>query len=209
MLSKVEITQFIATKLCHDLAGTIGAINNSLDFISVENPEMRAKAIDLLKASSEQSINKLVFFRQAYGVAKNNGEANFDELKITAENYLKDTKVKFTFHEKYFHIKGIFISSNIGKLILCLVQHAYSNLIHGGEITITIEANNIVRISSKGSSLKIDKEKNDIICKNSTSYPLTTQNCTSYFIQYFAKELEIKITEDESQEGQIDYLIHC
>lgn len=209
MLNRVELSQYIATKLCHDLAGSLGAISNGLDFITSDNEEMKERAIELIKTSSEQSVDRLVFFRQTYGIAKHDGEANLDELKKVASDYLKASKVTLDFHEKYFHIPDIFISANLGKLILCLIHHAYLNLIHGGEIVVVVEKNNKTKIliSARGPSPKLDEEKDAILTKKSQTKELSTKNCISYFAESFADFLKVNITTHTSEKDKIDYEI--
>ena len=210
MLSDLEISQCIATKLCHDLAGAIGAINSGLDFIDSSNSDIKDKALDLIKSSSTLSVNRLVFFRHTYGIIKHIGEANFDEIKKVAEDFLTDSKVTLNFHEKYFHIPGIFISANLGKLILCLIQQGYNNLIHGGKIAIEIKKEkdkNIILIEAIGPSPKIDQEKNDILNDSTKKYELTTHNCTAFFTVKLAKIINVEIYSFTEKKDSILYTI--
>ncbi len=210
MLSDLEISQCIATKLCHDLAGTMGAINSGIDFIVSDNIEMRNKAIDLIKSSSDQSINRLVFFRHAYGIAKYNGEADLESLKKITKDFLNDSKVTLDFHEKYFHISGIFISNNLGKLILCIIQQAYSNLIHGGKILVKIEKQhekNFIEISGIGNSPKVDKEKDEILNGFFDKYELNTNNCTSFFAAKLSQVLAVKVITNTEEKDKVIYKI--
>jgi histidine phosphotransferase ChpT len=207
-MNHIEISQFIATKLCHDLAGSIGAINSALEFIESDKPEMKQKAFSLIKMSSEQSVHRLVFFRNAYGIAKHQGEANLDEIKIIASDYFKYSKVKLIFSEKYFHLQDVFISSNQGKLMLCTIHHAYLSLIHGGEVIVTIEKEQddiVVKISASGQSPKIDIEKNEILNGDRSLIDLSTVNCLSYFTKTFADDLNVRLSVNSSEINQIEY----
>lgn len=211
MENQIEISQYIATKLCHDLAGTLGAINSGLDFISSDNNDMRDKALNLIKSSSEQSVNRLIFFRQTYGVAKDPGECNLDEIKKTASDYFLSSKVKLDFHEKYFHVKDVYISANVGKLLLCLVHHAYLALIHGGEVKVVIDNNDgkqRIIISAIGTSPKIDNEKIDILNGKISNHILSTANCISFFARNFSEYLKVSIETDTSNQDNIDYIIN-
>jgi len=210
MITHTELSQFIATKLCHDLAGTLGAISNSVEFIDSPNQEMKTMALDLVKSSSAESVSRLIFFRQTYGIAKGSGEANLDELKKIASDYLKNTKSKITFPEKYFHVPGVYVSTNIGKLLLCLIQHSYNNLIHGGEISVSIKKEaktSLILITALGTSPKIEEEKIDIIQGNYKTYEPNAQNCLAYFASMFAKDHNASIKIDTSQKNQVDYII--
>lgn len=210
MISRVELGQFIATKLCHDLAGTLGAISNSVEFLNSNNSEMKAMAIDLIQTSSLESVSRLIFFRQTYGISRGTGEANLDDLKKTASDYLKNTKIKLNFHEKYFHVAGVSVSANVGKLMLCLIQQAYGNLIHGGEITVSIKKDatkSIILVSAKGTSPKVEQEKVDLINGFYKNYEASSQNCLAFFASMFAAEHNVNINVNTTEKDQVDYII--
>lgn len=210
MQSDIEISQYISTKLCHDLAGTLGAINSGVDFLESDNRDMRIKALELVKTSSANTVHKLVFYRHAYGIAKHQGEANLDEIKKAASEYLVGSKVTLNFHEKYFHLQNVFVSANVGKLLLCIIQHAYLNLIHGGEIKVTIETSkdiNKISISAAGKSPKLNEEKIDILNGKTKEHELTVHNCISFFAYKFAKKIEVELEIDTSKQDHIDYFI--
>jgi hypothetical protein len=210
MKNEIDLSQLITTKISHDLAGVIGAIRSSLEFLDSDNSEMKQKSMELLKLSSQQTISRLIFFRQTYGTSKSDGEANLEEIKTIASDYLKDSKVTLNFHEKFFHIKQTYISSNIGKLILCLIQHSYSSLIHGGEINISIENSdqkNLITISACGHSPKMDIEKSNIINGNSSNLEISVQNCLSFYAKFLSQKINAVISVSNKNNNQIDYRI--
>ncbi|MDX2050139.1 MAG: histidine phosphotransferase family protein [Rickettsiaceae bacterium] len=210
MQSEVEISQFISTKLCHDLAGAIGAVNNSVEFLNSANKNMVAKAHELLKMSAEQGVNRLVFYRNAYGVSKYSGEANLEELKLVATNYLKDTKISLDFHERYFGVKDVFISTDVGKLILCMIHHAVSNLVHGGDIIITVSkqpSSTRLSIAAVGDSLKIENIRDDILNNVNRKHKIDVKNCISYFAVKFSELRGVNINVDSAQSNKIEYIL--
>ncbi len=65
-----EFASLLCSRLCHDLLSPIGALNNGIELLADENdPEMRARCLDLLGESARASANKLKFFRLAFGAA--------------------------------------------------------------------------------------------------------------------------------------------
>ena len=65
-----DFASLLCSRLCHDLLSPIGALNNGIELLSDENdPEMRARCLDLLGESARASANKLKFFRLAFGAA--------------------------------------------------------------------------------------------------------------------------------------------
>ncbi len=65
-----DFASLLCSRLCHDLLSPIGALNNGIELLADENdPEMRARCLDLLGESARASANKLKFFRLAFGAA--------------------------------------------------------------------------------------------------------------------------------------------
>ncbi|MGE3747799.1 MAG: histidine phosphotransferase family protein, partial [Sphingomonadaceae bacterium] len=66
----VEFASLLCSRLCHDLLSPVGALNNGIELLAEENdPEMRARCLELLAESARSSANKLKFFRLAFGAA--------------------------------------------------------------------------------------------------------------------------------------------
>src|SRR3546814_21088707 len=58
------------SRLFADLWSPVGALNNGFDLLSdVHDPEMCDRCLDLLGESALASVNKLKFFRLAFGAA--------------------------------------------------------------------------------------------------------------------------------------------
>lgn len=75
MTSSLDLAALLCSRLCHDLLSPVGALNNGLELLADENdPDMRARCIELLEQSARTSADKLKFFRLAYGAAGGFGE---------------------------------------------------------------------------------------------------------------------------------------
>lgn len=68
MQSDLELASLLASRLCHDVVGPVGAIQNGLELIA-EDKSMTDMAMDLIKKSVSQATAKLQFARMAYGAA--------------------------------------------------------------------------------------------------------------------------------------------
>ena len=65
----VRIAELLASRLCHDLVGPIGAIGNGLELLSDDEFGMADDAMQLTVNSARQASNILQYFRLAYGMA--------------------------------------------------------------------------------------------------------------------------------------------
>ncbi len=86
----------LCSKLCHDLAGVIGAIANGAELLEDEDdPDIRTQAVELLAQSAAQAGRRLRFFRIAFGAAGAMGDTiDFAELRDAAEGQLGGGRLK-------------------------------------------------------------------------------------------------------------------
>lgn len=74
-MSAVEFASLLCSRLCHDLVGPVGSLFNGVELLADENdPDMRARCMELLADSAKQTANKLKFFRLAFGAAGGFGD---------------------------------------------------------------------------------------------------------------------------------------
>ena len=74
-MNPVDLASLLCSRLCHDLMSPVGALNNGIELLADEqDPDMRAKCLELLADSARASANKLKFFRLAFGAAGGFGE---------------------------------------------------------------------------------------------------------------------------------------
>jgi histidine phosphotransferase ChpT len=76
-----KLAEMIATRLCHDLTGPIGAVNNGAEFLDEEGFDMQNQAVQLILSSAHEAVNRLQFYRQAYGRVGDTGEASLSDKK--------------------------------------------------------------------------------------------------------------------------------
>jgi len=68
--SPLDLVALICSKLCHDLAGSVGAVNNGVELLAEEtDPVMREEALRLVAQSARDAARRLAFFRLALGAS--------------------------------------------------------------------------------------------------------------------------------------------
>ena len=210
MSCSVELTQVLIAKFCHDLAGTMGAVGNAIEFLSMDNEQMRKKAVDLVSVSAQHAIANLRFFREAYGISKNRGEANLDDIRELCTVFLEcSSKITLDFQRKYCHQPEVFISLGIGKLVLCVVSVAATTLLHGGVIKVEVDKTSAgakVIISGIGSGLKINEVHHNILRGKTKDTTLSTLNVHYYYTRMLLEELGAKLVIN-SHSDKIEYIV--
>ena len=71
----LELAQLLCTRLCHDLAGPIGAVAAGVELIGGDPTQADAETLGLVGTSSAAASAKLKFMRMALGAAGGAGDA--------------------------------------------------------------------------------------------------------------------------------------
>ncbi|MCB2107246.1 MAG: hypothetical protein KDE14_06070 [Rhodobacteraceae bacterium] len=89
MADTTQLAQLIATRLCHDLAGPIGAVAAGVELVGDDISSMDTETLDLIGASSAAATHKLKFLRIAFGTAAAVSPASLGELENVTRKYLE------------------------------------------------------------------------------------------------------------------------
>ncbi|MFC3675132.1 histidine phosphotransferase family protein [Ferrovibrio xuzhouensis] len=149
----LDLVALICSRLCHDLAGSIGAINNGIELLAEEtDPAMRDEAIGLIAMSGGDAARRLAFFRQALGASGSLDEPlALPELARVAEAYFAGGKITAILPDE----PAGSLPKPLGKAVLLLLLLAAQALVRGGTLTLARDtAKNGWRITGQGSSLR-------------------------------------------------------
>ena len=87
--SELELAQLLCTRLCHDLAGPIGAVAAGVELIGGDPAAADAETLGLIGSSSAAASLKLKFIRAALGAA--GGVAGAMDMEALLDGYLGAT----------------------------------------------------------------------------------------------------------------------
>src|SRR6476469_1771329 len=151
-MNPVDLASLLCSRLCHDLMSPVGALNNGIELLADEqDPEMRAKCLELLDESARASANKLKFFRLAFGAEGGFGAEKKIELGwMVPEGRLPKDAVK---------------------LLLNLTMIAGDALVRGGRLDVGAErgAKGIeLVIRAEGPRLLLDPTLRETLVRGST-----------------------------------------
>jgi histidine phosphotransferase ChpT len=177
------ITQLLNAKICHDLAGLIGAINNSVDYLNNPNQSIKNQATSLLQNSTNDLIEKLSFYRELYG-STNYNLVNISLIKKFLDNYLDSSKFTLAI-EKPENLTEI--STLILKLCLSIGSMGASLLIYGGSIKYEFTDSNIFQVSFAGKAIMSKDETLEIL--QGSLDKVNSSNVHIYYIYLLSKEL--------------------
>ncbi|MEI8396912.1 MAG: histidine phosphotransferase family protein [Rhodospirillaceae bacterium] len=135
----LEIVEQLCSRICHDLAGPVGAIRNGLELIEETAAESGAgggEALGLIGHSAEQAARRLRLFRMAYGRSTADGVRSFSDIRDAALDWIAGGRVSLNWAAGQPD-DGLAPRPGLAKVILNLVILAVDVIPAGGTISIT------------------------------------------------------------------------
>ena len=204
MLEELHMAELLCTRLCHDLTGPIGAVNNGAEFLSEDGFNLQDQAVELIITSAHSAVTRLQFYRMTYGIVRDHGEASLDDKKKLAADFFADTKISLDWPDSHTDALGISVSIKMARLIFNLLVMASGSLIRGGNISVRLSQDEahgkVIDIVASGVHLKWDAEMEKVVAGNLPVSELTPKNVQAYLTKRFADELGGKLSCDADAE---------
>jgi len=198
MIDQLRMAELLCTRLCHDLTGPIGAVNNGAEFLSEEGFNMQGQAVELITSSAFSAVTRLQFYRYAYGHVRDHGEANLADKQKLAAEFFTDTKITLDWPDSHTDASGVSVSGKMSRLIYNLLIVAASALIRGGTIAVRItqDAGGAKQLSvvAEGAGMKWDPETSAILAGKFNTNDLSPKNVQTYLTKCYADELQSTLT---------------
>ncbi|MGY6552833.1 MAG: histidine phosphotransferase family protein [Erythrobacter sp.] len=190
MTSQTDLAAMLCSRLCHDMLSPVGALANGLELLADEqDPEMRARCVELLEQSARISTDKLKFFRLAFGAAGGFGEAiPIDEAKAVISALAADNK-RLTIN---WAIEEPSLPKPAVKVLLNLAQIALDSLLRGGTLDIGAERRDgAVEIvaRAKGDKIAFDETIGRALQGDLPPHEITSRTAAAHMIALVAEEL--------------------
>jgi histidine phosphotransferase ChpT len=184
----LRVCELLASRLCHDLVGPIGAVNNGMELMSDEELGMADDAMGLASRSAAQAADILQFFRLAYGVAGARVEGGFATLRQIAQRYLGHHKAALDWATA---VEPPAVPDDAGKLILNLVALAGEGLPRGGQITVNLAqaVPPTLEVIALGADAGLRDEVALGLSEEISAAELTPRGVHGYFTQCVARRL--------------------
>ncbi len=191
MISQTDLAAMLCSRLCHDMLSPVGALANGLELLADEqDPEMRARCMELLEQSARISTDKLKFFRLAFGAAGGFGEAiPIDEAKSVINALVADNKRV----EINWAIPEPSLPKPAVKVLLNLAQIALDSLVRGGTLDIGAERRDgAVEIvaRARGDRIAFDETIGRALQGDLAPAEITSRTAAAHMIAVLAEELE-------------------
>lgn len=194
----VEFASLLCSRLCHDLLSPVGALNNGIELLADEDdPEMRARCLELLAESARASANKLKFFRLAFGAAGGFAD-NVDtrEAKSAIEGLFgSESRVQLG-----WLVSEPAMSKGAIKILLNLALIAGDALVRGGRLDVGVEGGEIV-VRAEGPRLVLDHELRDALLGKVGDDGITPRAAAAWLVHSLATDMRGRIQISEPEDG--------
>jgi histidine phosphotransferase ChpT len=138
MLDDLDLTAFMSSKICHDLVGPVGAINNGLELLEEEtDDETREYAFQIIQNSAQIAWARLEFARLAYGASAGLGTViDLGHAERIARAFVEEGRHKLSWSGPQGGV-----DKHLTRLLLMLIAIAMPAIPAGGEIQVTVSNN--------------------------------------------------------------------
>ncbi|HWH23055.1 MAG TPA: histidine phosphotransferase family protein [Allosphingosinicella sp.] len=197
-----EFASLLCSRLCHDLLSPVGALNNGIELLQDENdPEMRARCLDLLSESARTSANKLKFFRLAFGAAGGFGdEVDTQEARLAIEALFGgDGRVQIA-----WMVGEPKMSKSALKVLLNLVLIAGDGLVRGGTLTVGAERHDgglEVVVRAEGPRLVLDPETRRALTGDAAEEALAPRAAAAWLVRSLVSDGGGEVQLSNSEEN--------
>lgn len=158
MVGNLKLAELVVTKMCHDLSGPVGAVNNGIELLKDGSENIHDKSIELIEISAQEAVSRLLFFRQAYGVLHSHSQVNEDSLREIVVKFFAQKKITIIWPDSSQEM-----TNEMGKILLNTILVVSQALIHGGELSVNHHENDGFSVAAKGEGLKVDMEITDVL----------------------------------------------
>lgn len=193
MQNELLMAELLCTRLCHDLTGPIGAVNNGAEFLAEDGFNLQNQAVELITSSAFSAVARLQFYRFAYGRVRDQGEANLSDRQQMAQDFFADSKTTLDWPDQHTDASGVSISQKMSRLLFNMLVIASGALVRGGNISVRITMPDAhskrMTVTSEGPNMKWDTDV-EAILKNTSTEELSPKNVQIFFTNELAKEID-------------------
>jgi len=154
----LRIAELLASRLCHDLVGPIGAVNNGMELLADEPAgEGLTDAIGLVSTSGRRAADILQFYRAAYGRAGDEMDGQPARLTDIAEPFAALHKCRVSW--RLGGLRGAPVQGS-AKLVLNMLALGIEMLPRGGAVEAAAEAGETLalRVRARGEGATVRPE---------------------------------------------------
>ena len=199
---QLRVAELMCSRLCHDLISPISAINNGIELMNENDEGIIDSSIELLGTSAKQALDRLSFYRVAFGLAGGGAIISWNEIRNILEIFAAERKTTIVWtrepqqlHENISHI--------LAKLVVNMVYLAMECLPRGGVISVDNleqKASEPIVVRLEGPKCNLRDDVQSGLIPDLPIEQLSVRNIVAYLATSFAICLEksLKVRDENS-----------
>lgn len=198
VLADIQLTAFMSSRICHDLVGPIGAINNGLELLEEEtDADTRAYAQEVIVNSAQAAWTRLEFARLAFGASSGMGQAiDLGQAERIARGYVEEGKHRLQWHAP----RHLQLNKTHARLLMIMIAIAVPALPVGGELHVDVDETGAMprlTVRCEGRNARIPDKVEGILSGDDLS-DLDPRSILPYYAARLAEEagMAIQVVQD-------------
>lgn len=204
----IRLLEMLASKICHDLISPVGAINNGVELIEDIGGAVVDDAMKLISNSAQQAAKRLRLFRMAYGRAGSEAGVTLRDMRATARDHLKGSKITLEWGDEHPLDKIVDTRGGL-KVLLNTVMLAEETLSHGGNILLEPVADGLggVTLTVTGQHAHISEAALNALSGKATLEEITPRTVHAYVLGRMTEQYSCRINCQQVSEEKLSILL--
>jgi len=136
--SDLDLAELLCARLCHDLAGPLGAVASGAELLGDDPDPETAR---LVASTAADAVSRLRLLRAALGTA--GGVRPEGEVRGLVRSYLDAGASAAARFDLVWHSDRPELSGDLGRLLLSLIVVAKESLPRGGRVSVEVAAESV------------------------------------------------------------------
>ena len=204
-MDDLSLARLLCTRLCHDLAGPVGSVNNGLELLADPDADKLDDVIELIRSSARQAALRLRFLRAAYGVA--GGDETLDDARRLTEAFFEGRKIVLHWPRRA-RFPAFAARDGLVQLLLNMILCASEALPRGGRVSVqlsTAEDILAVRVVATGAAVNVVDGTRQSIAGAGKVSSLDARSVSPYFTARLAAAMGGAIDFTTTARGSAEY----
>ena len=206
---ELDLASLLCARLCHDLAGPVGAVNNGAELLNEGGADSMDDARELISSCAGQAVRRLRFFRLTYG--SNYGSMDWSGAMQTSAAMLADSKITYSWDGYYEGAEGPEVAA-AGKLALNMVLLAANFMPRGGALDFRASGDvgrPDITLSGQGSLVILDETALETLASGCRRDTAVVKDLNARFVQPYltgilAADFGLAVNAATTGEGQFE-----
>ena len=201
---ELRVAELMCSRLCHDLISPISAINNGVELLNEGDDGQFQDSLALIKSSAKSAIDRLSYFRIAFGAGGTGEVFLWKEIQTPLKNFLTERGVDIIWNREHGSDSKE-IPKVLGRLFLSLVHLATECLPRGGSVLINNlrdDEFNSMEIKLEGPNCILRNDVSSGLQPNLSVDDLSVRHIIAYWTASLAASIDKSLkVKDESPEN--------